>query len=332
MLFSGFCRSHQRSERTRGGFTLIELLVVIAIIAILVAILLPAVQQAREAARRSQCKNNLKQLGLALQNYHDTYEVFPINSGFPPWGPHQSRAISWMTATLPLIEETGLYETIDFSEVMIPGWNGSDPTVATPKHPNTIASQTVITSFLCPSDPSTDVGKLAGRANMPSGEAFGVTSYKAVNGDNWAWGTFRNNSPPGARHQNNGNGLDRGNGWICRNWNGNGPFLTRIRDVVDGPSNTLFIGEALAGRCTHTAWYWFNGNTGTTAIPLNHYKINTSIPASQWPNNYSFASQHPGGGNFGMGDGAVKFVSENIDLDLYRAAATIDGRETQNEF
>src|SRR6056297_544562 len=130
-----------RSGRRRAGFTLIELLVVIAIIAILVALLLPAVQQAREAARRSSCKNNLKQLGLALHNYHDTHGMFPINWGTGYDGttnPTSSVQFSWMTYILPYIEESALYDTINFNEAL------DDPN-------NNAAASTVIDTYLCPS-------------------------------------------------------------------------------------------------------------------------------------------------------------------------------------
>src|SRR6056297_4055498 len=125
----------------KRGFTLIELLVVIAIIAVLVALLLPAVQQAREAARRSSCKNNLKQLGLALHNYHDTHGMFPINWGTGYDGttnPTSSIQFSWMTYILPYIEESALYDTINFNEAL------DDPN-------NNAAASTVIDTYLCPS-------------------------------------------------------------------------------------------------------------------------------------------------------------------------------------
>ena len=119
---------------------------------------------------------------------------------------------------------------------------------------------------------------------------------------------------------------------MCRNNRGaSGPFTTKMRDITDGTSNTLFVGEALPGRCSHSTWYFFNHTTATCAIPLNYYQKNLTIPASDWPTNYSFASAHTGGGQFLMGDGAVKFISENIDLQLYRNAATISGGEVLGE-
>ena len=120
---------------------------------------------------------------------------------------------------------------------------------------------------------------------------------------------------------------------MCRNNRGaSGPFITSMRDLTDGTSNVTMIGEALPGRCTHNSWWWFNHTTATCSIPLNHYYRNTAITTGDWGNNYSFASQHVGGGHFTMGDGTVKFISDNVDLQLYRNLATINGAETIGEF
>ena len=313
----------------RRAFTLIELLVVIAIIAILIALLLPAVQQAREAARRTECKNKMKQLGLALHNYHDTHNTFPINFTTDGIFAVNGRGRSWMIGILPFIEQANLYGTMNFNDPMAPAATNPIPT---PYTPNTVAAMTVMPAFLCPSDPSSGTGKLTDRAQLTANDAFGVTNYKAVAGNNWAWGTFVYTHPTG-RNAGSNNGLDTGNGWMCRNNRGaSGPFVTRMRDLTDGTSNTFFVGEALPGRCTHNTWYFFNHTTATCAVPLNHYFKNTAITTADWPNNYSFASQHVGGGQFLMGDGAVKFVSENVDLQTYRNAATIDGGEVLGEF
>ncbi len=316
-------------KRDRRAFTLIELLVVIAIIAILIALLLPAVQQAREAARRTECKNKMKQIGLALHNYHDTYNVFPMSYSVDGVFTVNGKGRSWMIGILPYIELANLYATHDQNAPIAPATTNPIPT---PYTPNTVVAMTVVPAFLCPSDPSSGTGKLTGRANLTGNDAFGVNNYKAVAGNNWAWGTFPYTHPTG-RNQGSNNGLDAGNGWMCRNNRGaSGPFITKMRDITDGTSNTIFVGEALPGRCTHSTWYFFNHTTATCAVPLNHYQKNQSITTGDWGNNYSFASQHVGGGQFLMGDGAVKFVSENIDLQLYRNAATISGGEVLGEF
>ncbi len=322
---------HPSPPPRRVGFTLIELLVVIAIIAVLIALLLPAVQQARESARRTQCKNNMKQLGLALHNYHDAHNAFPMSYTTDGLFSSIGKGRSWMAAVLPYIDRAPLYGKIDFGAPL----HTTGTPIPLPSEPNTDVARTSITAFLCPSDSGNGNGKLNGRANLPN-DFFGVTNYKGVAGNNWAWssaaGSFLYTHPTG-RNAGSNNGLDAGNGWMCRNNRGaSGPFITLMRDLTDGTSNVTMIGEALPGRCTHNTWWWFNHTTATSAIPLNYYYKNTAVTTGDWPNNYSFASQHVGGGHFTMGDGTVRFVSENIDLQLYRNLATINGNETIGDF
>ncbi len=317
----------KHSPPRRVGFTLIELLVVIAIIAVLIALLLPAVQQARESARRTQCKNNMKQLGLALHNYHDTFNTFPMSYTTDGIFAYNGRGRSWMAGILPYIDQAPLYNKIDMNAPL----HTTGTPIPLPSEPNTDVARTSLAAFLCPSDSGNNNGKLNGRANLPN-DYFGVTNYKAVAGNNWAWGSFPYTHPTG-RNAGSNNGLDAGNGWMCRNNRGSaGPFITRIRDLTDGTSNVTVVGEALPGRCTHNTWWWFNHTTATCAVPLNYYFKNTAITTGDWPNNYSFASQHTGGGHFVMGDGTVKFLSENIDIRLYRNLASIDGNEVLGEF
>lgn len=311
-----------RKPNMRRAFTLIELLVVIAIIAVLVALLLPAVQQARESARRAQCKNNLKQLGLAINNYESENKVFPCNFGGNNTYNQNGSGISWMTQVLPFIDQVGLAETIN---------SGSPLTVAA----NGQAAMRAIGSFLCPSDPGNSSGALGSRANVGAYTAtggvaisgvFGVTNYKMVAGSNWAWGTFQYTCTTCSKSTSN-NGLDAGNGINCRNGGNNPAMMTRHRDITDGTSNTFAIGEALPSRCSHNWWYWFNGTTATCSVPLNYYALNTAITAGDWNHNYSFASAHVGGGHFAMADGSVKFISENMNLQTYRDLASIGGNE-----
>jgi prepilin-type N-terminal cleavage/methylation domain-containing protein len=308
-------------RRKSAGFTLIELLVVIAIIAVLIALLLPAVQQAREAARRSQCKNNMKQLGIALHNYHDTMGMFPINQAGNAVYDQTNTGRSWITLALPYLDQTNLYNLVDFANQSL---NGSAN--------NVVVAKTPIQALLCPSDSGNGAnGLLAGRANVAN-VPYAVTNYKAVAGMNWAWGNFNPVSWPSGRNATSTNGLDAGNGFICRGGGTQRAFVTRIRDVSDGTSNTFAVGEAIPVRCIHTMWYWFNGVTATCAVPLNYYYKNLAITPGDWGNNYSFASTHAGGGHFTMADGSVRFISENINLPTYRALATLDGMELTGEY
>ncbi len=318
-------------RRFRSAFTLVELLVVIAIIGILVGLLLPAVQQAREAARRMQCSNNVKQIGLAFHNYESATKSFPINyamRGIPPF-PNTGPGIansgrSWMQMILPYIEQTNLYNNIDFTVGLQP--KTSAPT--TPVGKNRLVAATVITNFLCPSDDSNEGGTLLSRSDLNETNApadrWAVTCYKACSGQNWGAGIF---SPVLAVGKNAGSndGLNRGDGVIASNQTNVNP-TTKIGHLSDGTSNTFIIGEAMPGWSQWNWWYNPNAVTATCAIPLNRVlKVPKNI--GDWPNNYSFASRHTGGANFGLGDGSVRFISDSIDTALYRAYATISGGE-----
>ena len=132
----------------------------------------------------------------------------------------------------------------------------------------------------------------------------------------------------------NNSGLDITNGIFCRNHAGNAtsppPLTTRLRDITDGTSNTLAIGEALPDLCNRTWWFGWNSTAATAGLPLNYYVTyvqTNALNAGAWPRNYGFNSRHTGGGQFALGDGSVRFVSQNIDLGVYRGAASMQGGE-----
>jgi len=319
----------------RLAFTLIELLVVIAIIAILIALLLPAVQQAREAARRTQCKNNMKQIALAVYNYHDTHGVFPVNYslrnilGNTNDGPAiANSARSWLQFILPYVDQAPLYNKIDFN-----GVGGGWPGLFVNNPNNQQVASTALSVYLCPSDNGSNNGRLGGRSDYsPAGTFWGVTNYKACMGSNWevglaAWNPVPN---PSGRNAPLTDGLNRGNGILCSNQSAtNGP--TRVRDVTDGTSNTFAAGEALPAYSQWNWWYNSNASTATAAIPLNRSAKLPPAPGD-WPNNFGFNSMHVGGGHFALLDGSARFVSENIDLGLYRSAGTVSSGEVMGEF
>jgi prepilin-type N-terminal cleavage/methylation domain-containing protein/prepilin-type processing-associated H-X9-DG protein len=345
-------------RRAAAGFTLIELLVVISIIAILTALLLPAVQMAREAARRTQCRNNLKQIGLAMQNYHATHEVFPFGKGldyrnyfpgipvYPRWSTH--------SLILPGLEYASLYNAINFSfPPETPGMGGVVnfmPAYQNPNRVNAVECRTPIEMFLCPSDPA-----------------------PTTNSESW----------PG---QNNYAGNQ--GGWLCdRSDQGGGPndnspsekqtgvlyYLSRVRvgDIIDGTSQTAMFSEKLRGdgspdprtdmyiiphqtslaatyeTCSNLnvttatpltskwGWSWVMGeNCCTTynhvATPNRNTCGGTGFPgtmtnmAMQVPP----SSRHPGGVNVLMCDGAVRFIDDNVELEIWRALGTRNGQET----
>lgn len=312
--------------RSPRGFTLIELLVVIAIIAILVALLLPAVQQAREAARRSSCKNNLKQLGLGMHNYHDTHNVFPPGAIGPgtncnpvtPGGLVLNHTAYQML--LPYIEQSALYDLYNFS---LPSGrslynNNSQCTAATPTSDQLAVVTSPISVFACPSD----AGPAKGTANhaFSQGNTAHRTSYGLVSDRNDAsWNVT----------------------WIMETdatkgmWGPNG--AARFRDFTDGTSNTAALVEAPFQKKSAEAWngpYW-NAYTYTYWIDLRNYGINRIIadtPISGVQRNAA-GSAHQGGVQLLLADGAVRFLSENVsETGVLRPLVSVKGGEILGEF
>ena len=310
------------------GFTLVELLVVIAIIGVLVGLLLPAVQAAREAARRGQCQSNIKQLVLGMQGFESARQTLPYNlgkestapaGGGPPYD-LTNRGRSWIVQSLPYIENVELFNKMALDQ---PLSNAGNLDVC----------GTGIKSLLCPSD-STRTSTMNGRANIgnhpTSGRAWGITNYKAVAGGNWAWGDHTGVSMSGGRWPGDSNGIDRGNGIICRNSDNQPGNITALSDIRDGTSKTFAIGESVPEWCQHTTWFYFNHSTATCGVPLNYQVgvIDLVAATGDWPRNYSFFSRHPGGAMFATVDGSTTFVNDFIDLTVYRQLATISGRES----
>jgi prepilin-type N-terminal cleavage/methylation domain-containing protein/prepilin-type processing-associated H-X9-DG protein len=312
-------------KKQRWGFTLIELLVVIAIIAILVSLLLPAVQQAREAARRTQCKNNLKQIGLALHNYESTYGILPHamwGNGVRPCTTNQDNGFGWMVSILPLIEQPALFQRINpqgqpgiFNLTRIQATYGPTATIVP-------GGETILPAYLCPSSAMPQIVPASwsvpgGPGNLPADKieavGYATSSYKAAGGSNS--GDF------GMMHK------------ACE---GGG---VRFRDVTDGLSNTLMVGEStyastdasLANRLLGTGatefrdWpIWIgSGNQSDEAIRING-RFNSPINGRtnfnkmfQAINDDCAFSYHTGGAQFAMGDGSVRFISENVDTRTY---------------
>jgi len=302
----------QQFPRKHAGFTLIELLVVIAIIAVLIALLLPAVQQAREAARRSQCKNNLKQMGLALHNYAESHGVFPPGgmSGVAIGGGGTSAGneLSFLAMLLPFIDQAPLYNTINFN---LKGYANHYP-IAVNRIPG----------YLCPS--SNQEHGLGGDETLSNGQKTYTTHYYGVMGplgtSTLTGQTYRSTATTyGAVALQGMLGLDT---------------KTSFRDMSDGSSNTFLCGEiSFREAGMYRSWTrggWAGNGTVASAKGISS-SINKLKMSSVSEFNYvSFGSEHTGGAHFTMGDGSVKFVSENIDLGVYKAAASRDGGEIAN--
>lgn len=302
-----------RTRKKREAFTLVELLVVIAIIGILVALLLPAVQAAREAARRMQCSNNLKQLGLALHNYHDSHKTFPpgwIEPDAPQAAFRQIPQWGWSGMILPYLEQTPVYDTIDKA-----GNTPMSVIFGTPIQVMVDAMQKPIASFKCPSDvaPKLNTGRAFDMPRRNVGRYPVATSNYVGNNSSWTMGSGRNRT-----------GLFRAVNSTNRRGN-----TVAIRDITDGTSNTIALAERRWQYYKHDTRQirlaraavvfgvtrWNNSGRGRsdqvcTARPkLNFTGNNLNVGRR------GASSMHPGGAMFCLADGSVRFISETIEHD-----------------
>jgi prepilin-type N-terminal cleavage/methylation domain-containing protein/prepilin-type processing-associated H-X9-DG protein len=301
-----------RAQLSRRGFTLIELLVVIAIIAILIGLLLPAVQKVRAAAARAKCSNNLKQLAIAVHSYHDSYNRIPQNAITIDysWGPDSGLpgnvTWTWIARILPYIEQGPLATTYNIPAGTLGAAQAG------------LAS--VIPTLQCPA--ANELSPTATDWPNIGGVVMSITNYRGVSGCNWAWS---NNSAYNYNDPTFGNnGLDNGNGMFYRS---DGNRILTITGITDGTSNTMMVGEDLHSYDQHCGgWAYPNYVAATCAIPLN-FKDPYSASYGDWPNRYSFHSNHDNGANFALADGSVRFVTNSISLPTYWAASTIRGGE-----
>ena len=336
-----------RRSKSRG-FTLIELLVVIAIIAVLIALLLPAVQQAREAARRSQCKNNLKQFGVAFHNYHDVARRFPFGYYAVPSGP--INAASWGLMLLPYLDQGPLYKSYNFaSPAMNPPQTGHSAAVLTS---NVGVISTQLPAFLCPSTPG---GPPTYNLAVPAGAFAGFpamswtaakSDYGAASGVLGIFSTQAYASFPGGAGGNREGAL--------------GAFsTTSTADLKDGTANTIMVGERTGGAVIYNAggaiaslpgaaaalgptngggWgdvlnaeHWTGGSLATGVFPPGYAQGSCAINCTNMRGRGFFAF-HTGGAHFVMADGAVRFISQNIAQFTFAGLITRRKGEVVGEY
>ena len=292
-------------SRRRAAFTLIELLVVLAIIGILTALLLPAVQSAREAARRTSCKNKLRQIGLAMHMYHDTFQTLPPGwlahdpttgaadpEGTPGWG--------WAARILPFLEKANLADSV------------VDLDLPVADTANTVARTMVVPVFVCPSDTGQDLWTLGDEDSGQPLCRLAKSNYLGV------FGTFDIETDPTA-----------GEGVLF--------YRSKVRwaDIKDGLSMTLLVGE----RCSALGYSTWTGVVSEGAEAMDRILGICDLPPNPNPSDYSeegelddFSSYHETGTQFVLADGSVRWISQNIDLETYHALATRAGKEIVGQY
>jgi prepilin-type N-terminal cleavage/methylation domain-containing protein/prepilin-type processing-associated H-X9-DG protein len=327
----------------RSGFTLLEVLAVIAIVAILIALLVPAIQAAREAARRIACANNLKQIGLACQNYHDRIGSFPPGNVAIDDGSYSGTWWGWSSAILPDLEQGPLFDAINLA------FPATDPV-------NSTVRQTLVDGFLCPTDGSSRGLRLIpwADATYSTSAVSAPTNYVGCSGDIKS-GTVhdRFSGDPteldGARWQGwpwavslGCKGTFRGIFGDCSN-----ARVVRLAEVTDGASHTFLAGEQIVSMHAYIAWPISTWTMGSTIIPLNW---DTSLHDGEsdfdgsichfgnayeqtphcyfnWSYTFGFRSRHPSGANFVMADGSVRFTKQSLAHPVYNAIGTRAGGE-----
>lgn len=315
-------------QRRPRGFTLVELLVVIAILGILTALLLPAVQAAREAARRMQCASNLRQIGQALLNYEVQLGRFPpgrigcdgigVEKRCDPQKPREYVGTSGFVMILPFLEKVDLYESFDFN---LGPW--IDATIWVRNNSEAIAARPKV--FVCPSDDSEPFSE--DPAFVPwyytRGYPAATGNYAFVAGKYGAW-----------------NGLGGDSSSFLVKYGNTGVFVYKVsyctRDITDGLSNTLFVGEVVDAHTLESSNIWTRGVREMDTMRSTSNPMNTKTGGPVFIDRYeiqvngAFASRHPGASNFVFGDGRVRLLSEAIDMEVYQALSTRCGGELIN--
>jgi len=313
-------------QSNKRGFTLVELLVVIAIIGILIALLLPAVQAAREAARRAQCSNNLKQIGLAMHNYESSYKSFPAGAYSCCWG-------TWLVALLPYMEQSNLEDEYDHRGKFDDpgGYRYSDAR-------NLPVTTQRVQAYTCPSD-------------TPTSHYGGITCHNyAVNMGNTGFVVDGQDVKYGAEPEVDGV-IFKGAPFTISGWVAVKAKVSKFRDIPDGTSHTLMLAEVIQGQGEGPndlrGFSWWGYAAGfETFLPPNASQPDVMQSAGYCNNDHprnppcigphsqsqpmtmAARSRHAGGVQTANCDGSVRFISNNVDLNVWRALSTTDGGET----
>ena len=315
--------------RSRSGFTLVELLVVIAVIGILVSLLLPAVQAAREAARRSACGNNLRQVALAAHNYESTHRQLPIGNSYNTgidgtWDSPGGRMYrSWIVPTLPFLEESSRYDLIDQNR------NQLDDTVNASGVSNRWVVQQLLPVVICPADGGAEVSRT--RVDAAAGIPLALTCYAANIGDHHngglgvghapGWGNQGSRATPDIVEERTRGVISR-YGWSAR-------FV----EISDGLSKTFLCGEVVPDY--DGLQDWGHQNLATTAFPINFrnadWEAGLLVSGRDWAYQALYRSFHPTGAQFAYCDGSVAFLTEGINHTLFRSRASRAGEEVIGE-
>ncbi len=310
-----------RWNKRRGrGFTLVELLVVIAIIGILIALLLPAVQAAREAARKLQCSNHLKQIGLAVLTYEAQFTVFPITiANYQEKDPDgneldvDGNGLTWMIGILPFLDQGALFDSINLD-----GQGDKDLGIERPENRPAVA--TSLSTYYCPSDSTKGTVDKGFDGTRPADFEFATSNYTGVMGPH----DYQNSSIWGGLpdcQSYSAYGFKECSGTFWRHSHLAPPTISSF---TDGTSNTIIVGEVIP-----EYYPWLHWAVSSDVFQPTHASINyiDTDPTAPWRNTASFTSRHPGGVQFLFGDGHVNFFNDEIDTEVYRGLSTRAGGE-----
>ena len=325
-----------RSSSQRTAFTLVELLVVIAIIGVLVALLLPAVQAAREAARRTSCSNNIKNVALACQAFHSAENRFPFSVDFGEWPPllepggsqlvpmerYRSENLSgrgWICEILPYLEQPALFNALSIG--FDGNWAGTNPRNGMNLRDDVLRNglATQLSVLTCPSDESAGPTK---EDAYFTGIFVATTNYKGNSGDTVYPGSFTQglwNNEPWGRTPDCHNSIDcSGIFWRYAYFNGG----VSLRQVTDGSSNTILVGETTVDGDSTNAAYFSDSDWASANMQLNFTLDDPAEVRSRWWDVRGYRSKHPGTVHFALADASVRSLNEDIEHQVYRALST----------